>query len=140
MTVTRDVILDLLPLYLADEASEDTRALVEAHLQADAKLAQLVEQAQQNDLLDNLKNEISIPLTKEHEMKTFQKTKRLTFQYNLFLAFAISTSLLLIAFRGDSEGNIRWLWQDSDIGYAIFVVAAVFWIAFGNVNYQLNKE
>lgn len=140
MKITRDVILDLLPLYLADEVSEDTRAIVEAHLQTDPKLAQLVEQAQQNDFLTNLDNEVAIPLTKEHEMKTFEKTKRLTFQYNLFLALAIFTSLLFIAFRGDSEGNISWLWQDSDMGYAIFVVAAVFWMAFGNVNYQLNKE
>ncbi len=34
--VTRDVIIDLLPLYLADEASEDTRQLVEAHLAIDS--------------------------------------------------------------------------------------------------------
>ena len=29
MKVTRDVVTDLLPLYLAGDASEDTRALVE---------------------------------------------------------------------------------------------------------------
>ena len=41
MAVTRDVILDLLPLYLADEASEDSRALVKEHLDNDPDLAKL---------------------------------------------------------------------------------------------------
>ena len=33
MTVTSDVILDLLPMYVAGEVSEDTRKLVEAYLE-----------------------------------------------------------------------------------------------------------
>ena len=32
MTVSREVILDLLPLYFSDEASPDTRALIKEHL------------------------------------------------------------------------------------------------------------
>jgi hypothetical protein len=31
MAVTREVIMDLLPLYLSDEASTDSRALVKEH-------------------------------------------------------------------------------------------------------------
>jgi len=41
MNVTREVILDLLPLYLADEASPDTQALVKAFLEQDPDLAKL---------------------------------------------------------------------------------------------------
>jgi ferric-dicitrate binding protein FerR (iron transport regulator) len=41
MEVTRDVILDLLPLYLAGEASADTQALVKEYLDHDQDLAQL---------------------------------------------------------------------------------------------------
>jgi hypothetical protein len=43
MNVTRDVILDLLPLYLSDEASPDTRALVDEHLEHDPDLARLAD-------------------------------------------------------------------------------------------------
>jgi len=43
MQVTRNVILDLLPLYYSDEASPDTRALVEDHLAEDSELARLAE-------------------------------------------------------------------------------------------------
>jgi anti-sigma factor RsiW len=41
MKVTRDVILDLLPLYYSDEASPDTRMLVEQHLANDPDLARV---------------------------------------------------------------------------------------------------
>jgi hypothetical protein len=44
MTVSREVILDLLPLYFSDEASGDTKALVEDHLNRDPELAQLAGQ------------------------------------------------------------------------------------------------
>lgn len=44
MNVTKDVILDLLPGYLAGEASADTRALVEEYLHHDPDLAQRVRQ------------------------------------------------------------------------------------------------
>ena len=47
MKVTRDVILDLLPLYLANEASAETRALVQEHLERDPDLARLARQWQE---------------------------------------------------------------------------------------------
>ena len=42
MNVTREVILDLLPVYLAGEASPATRALVEEYMEQDQELAQRV--------------------------------------------------------------------------------------------------
>ena len=39
MKVTRDVVKDLLPIYLADEASADTRSIVEEWLRTDPELA-----------------------------------------------------------------------------------------------------
>lgn len=47
MEVTRNVILDLLPLYLAGEASAETEALVKEHLENDPDLAQLARQWQE---------------------------------------------------------------------------------------------
>ena len=47
MEVTREVILDLLPLYLEDEASADTQALVKNYLEHDPDLAQLARQWQE---------------------------------------------------------------------------------------------
>ena len=50
MTVTRDVIGDLLTVYLAGDAGSDTRALVEDWLQSEPELARQVELARQTDL------------------------------------------------------------------------------------------
>lgn len=136
MNISRNVILDLLPLYLAGEASEDTRELVEQFLAGDPALTKLVEQSKQNQLED----EIPVPLNKEHEMKTFEKTKQLLFQQKLFLALAVAATLLLAAFRFDSEGA-EWLWINSPaMGWVLLMVATIFWIGFLNVSYLLNQD
>jgi hypothetical protein len=44
MKVTRDVILDLWPVYEAGEASADTRALVERFLEQDLEFARLLQE------------------------------------------------------------------------------------------------
>jgi anti-sigma factor RsiW len=70
MEVTRDVILDLLPLYLADEVSADTRALVEKHLEADAELARIAEESAAE------LEEVPIPLTQEDAMKAYEQANK----------------------------------------------------------------
>lgn len=45
MNVSRDVVKDLIVVYLAGEASADTRALVESYLKTDPELARDVEAA-----------------------------------------------------------------------------------------------
>jgi hypothetical protein len=46
MTVTRDVILDVWPLYEAGEVSADTRALVDGFLAGDPEFARLLRRAE----------------------------------------------------------------------------------------------
>ena len=41
MTVTRKVILDLLPLYAAGELSDDSRRIVDDYLKTEPELAEL---------------------------------------------------------------------------------------------------
>ena len=136
MKINRDVILDLLPLYLANEASEATRELVEQFLADDPALAKLVEQTKQNQWDE----EVPIPLNKEHEMKSFEKTKQLLFQQKLFLALAVATTLLIVAFRFDSDG-VEWLWINSPgAAWAVVIVSGIFWTAYGNVSYLLHRN
>lgn len=126
--VTRDVILDLLPLYLAGEASDDTRALVEQYLADDPQLAQLAQRAQET----KLPNDIPIPLTEDDEMKAFKKAKRLMLQHNLFLFLAVLFTFLFamgLTFIADErpQGPV-----------AFFFVAGLFWLLFYRVNRQLG--
>ncbi|MCJ7538004.1 MAG: hypothetical protein MUO57_20955 [Anaerolineales bacterium] len=89
MEVTKNVIHDLLPLYLANEVSEDTRTLVENYLETDDELAAIAEQSAAMELTGN----IPVPLTEEDKMKTYRKTRWLMFLTIVLLAVLISLIL-----------------------------------------------
>jgi len=97
MEVTRKVILDLLPLYMADEVSDDTRSLVEAYLENDAELATL---ARRHKAAIQLPKDIPVPLTEEDKMKAFRQSKWLIFLTIVILAalMAAILGLTLLAF------------------------------------------
>lgn len=92
MEITRDVILDLLPLYLADEVSADTRALIEKYLETDPKLAAVAERSKAMEL----QGEIPIPLSKGDEMKTYQKAKLRLFLFIVIASGMIATILIAL--------------------------------------------
>ena len=73
MKVTRDVILDLWPVYEAGEASADTRALVEQFLAEDPEFARLVREENGSHALSP--SQASLP--RDHEMETLRRTQRL---------------------------------------------------------------
>ena len=89
MEITRNVILDLLPLYLANEVSEDTRTLVEKYLETDPELANIAKQSAAMEL----QGDIPVPLTEEDKMKVYRKTKWLMFLTIVILAVLISLIL-----------------------------------------------
>ena len=91
MQVTKDVILDLLPLFLADEVSADTRTLVEKYLETDSILAQIA--AESTEMLPP--DDSPIPLTTEDQMKAYLEAKRFMFRRNLIWAIVIGLSLFM---------------------------------------------
>jgi hypothetical protein len=86
MDITKNVILDLLPLYLADEVSEDTRILVEKFLETDRELASL---AKQSAALE-IPGDIPVSLTDEDKMKTYKKTRWLLILTIVILSILIA--------------------------------------------------
>ena len=70
--VTQNVILDLLPLYLAGEVSEDTAALVKKYLEENPELAETAKEMAKADSL----NKVPIPFRKETAMETYQEAKK----------------------------------------------------------------
>ena len=73
MSVERDVILDLLPLYVAGEASPASRALVEAHLKQDPALEERVRVLG----AEGFTPMPSSDLPAELELETLRRAKRL---------------------------------------------------------------
>jgi len=111
MNVTRDVILDLLPLCHAGEASDDTRDLVAAFAAGDPEIARLLDAAPATALPDTPDD-----LDKETEMKMLEKTKSyLKWQtillggatfltFGLVLLLALIPAILIFAPAGDAPG------------------------------------
>jgi len=90
MEVTRNVILDLLPLYLANEASADTRALVEKYLETDPELAKVAKESAAMELPED----IPVPLSKEDQMEAYKEAKRLLLQRTIIWASVIAIAFL----------------------------------------------
>ncbi len=93
MKVTRDVINDLLPAYLAGEASADTVALVEEFLRQDPDLVRTVEALRANPL-----PELSIALRPTQEKETLNMTKRLLRWRGILMGLAMFLTMLPMSF------------------------------------------
>jgi hypothetical protein len=99
MDVTRNVILDLLPLYLADEVSEDSRILVSKYLEVDMELAQVVKEKMTAGLLEDF----PAPMSSDRELEVYREAKRLMFWRTVigaglvaFVIFAFIITVLIV--------------------------------------------
>jgi hypothetical protein len=122
MKITREIVIDLWPVYQSGEASSDTRELVEEYLRGDSELERRL---RSDDSLDALR---AAPpaLSTDHEMETFRRTRRAVHKidWTLFLAMMFSC----FAFgRIVSDTS----WDVSPRNFAVVAgIATIFWIAF----------
>ena len=91
MAVTRDVIMDLLPLYLSDEASADSRTLVKEHLDNDPELARVATQWK-----DRLPEPPPAAVNPDAQVMAYQEAKRQIANRVITLAAAIAFGILAI--------------------------------------------
>lgn len=92
MPISRNVILDLLPIYLAGEASEDTRVLIEEYVKEDTGLAAMIAEANRTPFTET----IQTPINKETEMATLEKTQAEIRRTIIVGAAALTASLLVV--------------------------------------------
>lgn len=90
MKISRDVILDLLPLYVANEASADTRALVEEYLATDPHTADMARELARMEKA----REIPAPLNREDAMEAYKEAKKLMFQKMLLWAIVVTVMVM----------------------------------------------
>jgi hypothetical protein len=138
MNVTREVILDLLPLYLAGEASPATRALVEEYLQQDSELAQRV-RAQSADNLAITPSALAPDL----ELKSLRRTRSLINRQKWLFAFAICfTAISLTSEFSFDHGRLRefhFLIRDFPAQFGSFAVLAVTcWLGYYSIRRRLR--
>ena len=85
MNVAREVILDLLPVYLSGEASPATRTLVEEYMKQDPELAQRIRLQSS----DNLAKAAPSTLPPDLELRSFRRTRNLLGWQKWLFGFAI---------------------------------------------------
>jgi len=104
MNVSRDVILDLLPIYLAGEGSPATRELVEAFLRDDPELAQRV----RLQWKENFERAAPSSLPPDLELKSLSRTRALLGWQRWCFGFAIAFMAIAfsIRFSFDDHGRL----------------------------------
>ena len=130
MTISRHVVLDLLPLYFAGEASEDTRALLEQYLRDNPEFAATVRDRAERAtaLLASVQAPAPPP---DHEKATLERVRRFNRNRTSWLAFAVAYTLLPFTFVFDGP-HIRWMMLKDNPKQAVFfwIAALGCWIAY----------
>jgi anti-sigma factor RsiW len=126
MTVTRDVVKELLPVYLADEASADTRQIVDEYLAGDPALAAQVAAARRAPF--------SLPATPAPaptaEKRALDTTRQRLRHRTSTLMMAVLFTLAPFTTKFDGSGITFIMWRDKpSIALAWWGTAAVMWIA-----------
>ena len=120
MQVTREMIVDLLPLYQSGEASADSRAAVEAFMRRDPSLARLI--------ADDSAGPEAIPPTASLERQAVSRTRAIIRRRSWVLAFAIFFTMLpfSFAFRGDKV--TFFMLRDQPVSALFWLGAAALWV------------
>ncbi len=125
MTVTRDLVKDLLPLYVAGEASPDSRAAVESFLATDPELARLAE-ALRSDSPPSAAEAPPAP-----DRFALSATKQLVARRSWTLALALFFTGLPFAFSFDGSGLQFLLIRDApSTGVVSFALGGLCWVLF----------
>ena len=141
MDVPREVILDLLPLYLAGEASPATRALVDEHLRRDPEMAQRVRSQGMLDLASRLPS----PPPPDLEMRSLRRTRALLalqkWLFGLAIGFTAIACSLEIEFGQGGLRKFRLLILDYPLQLGICLALGVgFWIAHYAIGRRLRTH
>ena len=122
MNITPEVINDLWPIYSANEASPDTRALVEEFLQQNPEVARLLRGRGE----EGLPRHDMPKLPPDREAQALRRTKRLLHGWDWLLFMAM-------IFSGFSFGRIvsDTSWDVSPVNFIVMAtIAGAFWVAF----------
>ena len=90
MQINKNIILDLLPIYLSNEASRETKEVVEKYLAENEDVARII-QNQRESL--NISSKIPVPLSRDHQIATYKKS-RIQLVVTIFIAAMVLLALL----------------------------------------------
>jgi len=138
MNVTREVILDLLPVYLAGEASPATRALIEEYMKQDPELAERI----RLQWADSLATAVPSALPPDLELRSLRRTRRLLSRQKWLFGFGICFTALSftseISFQDGRFKEFHFLIRDFPAEFGTFaVLAVVCWVGYYAIRRRL---
>jgi anti-sigma factor RsiW len=139
--ITRNIIQDLLPLYLAGEVCPETRAAVEEFLSCDAALAAEVERLQSDSLKQMFTGGTNMTLPQDHDSQTLARTRSTIAQRSWMIGLAIAFTLFPMSFVFD-KGHIQWMLirESPSLAMASWAAALGFWVGFVIHNRRLRSS
>jgi hypothetical protein len=131
MNVTKEVIMDLFPLYVANECSADSRALVEQYLRENPSQAEEMRRAMNTTIPG-----ASAPAIGLDEVRSLREARRRVRRQSWLIGIAIFFSLLPFSFLWTSA-KIYWLLLEAPktaLTYGAIGIGC--WIAYGMVRHS----
>jgi predicted anti-sigma-YlaC factor YlaD len=141
MNVTREVILDLLPVYLSGEASPATRTLVEEYMKQDAELAQRI----RLQWADIFAKAVPSALPPDLELRSLRRTRSLLSWQRWLFGLAIFFSAMSLSnefsFKGGHFQEFHFLLRDYPAEFGIcLALGLVCWIAYFSIRRRLRTS
>ncbi|MGA3134362.1 MAG: hypothetical protein ABSC88_00045 [Terracidiphilus sp.] len=131
MRVTQKVVMDLLPVYLAGEASPDTMELVEEFMRQDPEVASAVEAqkrefSSQRELLKS-----AYAPSADHELRTLAQTRLLIERQKWLMAMALMLTAFPFSFVYGDHHLIFVIVRDQPmLAVATWLGAAILWVLY----------
>jgi len=125
MNITKNIISDLLPLYVANECSPDTRVLVDEYLQSNPR-----EAAELRRIMNTALPGTPLPSASLDEIRALREARRRLRRRSWLLALAIFFSLAPLSFfiNGDKTW---WMLRDAPKSALVYAIVGVLgWFAY----------
>jgi len=145
VTITREIIRDLLPAYWSGEASADTRAAVEAYFEQEPTFAEEARrEARALEYVEHVPSYDPDPATR---LAALQRAKRILRTQRILFALAstLSLNMLSLGFSfeiGSGTVKVHWLalpGQAWAVG-ALTLAAVVTWLLYFRVHRQVRMS
>lgn len=133
MNLPEDVILDLLPVYFADEASPASRAIVDDYFEAHPQFAKTVRAAQMKV------THVPGPASANGAQVAINSVKRQLKWRSVLMGVAIFCSISPFTFIFGDQRVVYFMWRDAPLAAASYIAAAAFawlllWVSVRRTN------
>jgi anti-sigma factor RsiW len=141
MNITRNVVNDLLPVYLSGEASADTKTLIEEFLRQDPELSRMVEEQRREFGAQKELLRPAVAPSADHQLQTLTRTRLLMERQKWSMALALMLTAFPLSFVFSGSHLTFLILRDEPVLAAASWVGAVFlWVHYFIVRRRLRRS